>query len=41
MFGPKLSGPSGNGVSRNFFEGGGSINSVEDRSNGDLEVVAS
>ena len=28
------------GVTRNFFRGGGSTNSVEDRENGDLGVVA-
>jgi hypothetical protein len=27
-------------VSRNFFRGGGSTNSVEDRKNGDLGAVA-
>ena len=28
------------GLPRNFFRGGGSINSVEDRDNGDVGVVA-
>jgi len=31
---------STSGVPRNFFRGGGSINSVEDRDNGDLGMVA-
>ena len=30
----------GSGVPRNFVRGGGSTNSVEDRENGDLGVVA-
>jgi len=30
----------GSGVPRNFFRGGGSTNSVEDRENGDLGAVA-
>jgi len=32
--------PKGSGIPRNFVWGGGSTNSVEDRENGDLGVVA-